>query len=371
MKKLAGISLLLLIFPLVSFAQGSRYEFGTTIQINRSDSIETNLISAGQFINIMGRLNDDLFSAAQNIRISGSIADDALLAGREVEISGSVGDMLLAVGETIIIDGEVEGDLLVAGNEIMITPNARIHGNLAMAGNELNFDGAKVDGWLRASGEKMKLNGSVGSYAELYGENFNFGSEYSARTGTNITTSHELDRSEMGSPPDNLKININDGEEWIYEFFVSIWFYVSLLITGIILMAIFRQTTGDLYLFARERYGRNTGYGALLFFGIPIASVILMVLILTIPLSFIVFMLYGFALLLGYLLASISIGTAPIRYFKEEKSFSDYYWGLLLGMIIISLLSMIPIVGWAIGLILIFFGLGSLITYIWELRKSE
>lgn len=370
MKKIIFSGAILLI-PILLVAQGSTYKIGTTIRISEEDTISTNVIAAGQFVDIYGYLGDDLFAASRNLIINGSISDDAIVAARNVTVSGTVGDMLIAGGETVLIDGEVDGDLFAAGSEVRIAPNARIHGNVALAGREVIFEGGSIDGWLRASGAKIRLDGTVQSYTELYSTDVTFGDNYQGMAGTSITTDEEIDPSTLGNAPDDLKIVQTKEDTWMATFFVGLWFYTSILLTGILLIAIFRETTVDLHRFSTENYFKNTGLGFLLFLGIPIASIILLILVLTIPISVLLMVFYGLALFFGYLLVALTIGTLSIRLFKPGEAYSDYYWGLALGILLTSILSVLPLVGWFINLLLIFFGLGTLASYFWKMRANS
>lgn len=364
---LMGCALLL---PTLVMAQGSTYKFGSNIRVNKSDSISGNVITAAEYVDILGQI-DDLFSASRNLEISGTINDDAIVAARLVTIRGKVGDMVMAAGETVIIDGEIDGDLFAAGNEVRLTPNATIRGNAALAGNEITFDDASVGGWIRATGNEIVMDGTVRGYVKLYGNDFTFGDHYNPGSHTTVTTTREISREELGNPPEDLEINVEKEESWGFGLFFGIWFYVSMFITGALLILLFGGTTGDLYRFSTERYFRNTGVGLLLFIGIPIAIILLLFLILTIPLSLMLMLFYGLALFISFLLVAITLGTKSIRYFKTRDDFADYYWGLALGIILIVLLTALPYVGGIINLLLIFFGLGTLLSYIWQMRTNS
>lgn len=360
------------LFPALLLAQGSDYRFGTTIRINKGDTITTNLMAAGEFVDIFGHLGDDVFAASRNLAINGTVKDDAIVAARSVTMRGIVGDMLMAAGETVIIDGEIAGDLFAAGNEVRIASNAHIRGNAALAGNEIIFEGGTVDGWLRIAGNEIMINGTVNNFVELYGNNITFGEVYNPASSTTISTHREITREDIENAPEDLNIIVEEPEEsWGAALLFSIWFYVSMLIIGIILVLLFREITTDLYRFSTERYLRNTGLGLLLFVTVPIAIVVLLILILTIPLSIIIMMLYSLALFVSFLLVALTLGTRSIRYFKETEVHSDYFWGLALGMILIAILTALPYAGSFIHLILIFFGLGTLLSYFWQLRVNS
>lgn len=370
MKKFIRTLAIILFLPTLLLAQGSSYKLGTTIRINEGDTVSKNVIAAGQYVDIFGHLNDDLFSASRSLVINGSVSDDAIVAGRDVTVRGTIGDMLMAAGETVVIDGEIAGDLFAAGNEILVASNARIRGNVALAGNEIIFQGGTVDGWMRVSGNEITLDGTVRNFVELYGNDFIFGDNYNPSSSTSITTAREITREEIENAPADLKIEVEKEETWGAALLFSIWFYVSMLIIGVVLIFIFRETTTDLYRFSTERYFRNTGLGFLLFLVIPISIILLFILILTIPLSVMIMMLYGLALFISFLLVALTLGTGSIRYFKTEDKFADYFWGLALGMILIGILSALPYAGPFINILLIFFGLGTLLSYLWQLRVN-
>jgi hypothetical protein len=360
--------ILIFFLPIILSAQGSTYKLGTTVRVNEGDTVSTNVIAAGRFVDIFGYLNDDLFSASRNLVINGFVNDDAIVAGENITMRGTIGDMLIAAGETIVIDGTIAGDLFAAGNEVRISSNAKIRGNVALAGNEIIFEGGTVDGWFRAYGNEINLDGTVRNFVELHGNTFTFGDNYSPASGTSITTARKITTEEIENAPVNLKIVVEKEETWGAALLFSIWFYVSMLIIGIVLLLIFRQTTVDLYRFSTESYFRNTGIGLLSFILIPIAIILLLILVLTIPLSVMIILLYGLALFISFLLVAFTLGTRSIRYFKAEEKFADYFWGLALGMILIGILNALPYAGPFINLLLIFFGLGTLLSYLWQLR---
>lgn len=364
----SGIFIVLL--PTVLLAQGSSYKFGTTIRINEADTVSTNIIAVGRFVDIFGHGNDDLFSAARTLVINGSVSDDAIVAGQSITVRGSIGDMLIAAGESVVIDGQIAGDLFAAGNEVRVSSNARIRGNVALAGNEVIFEGGTIDGWMRVSGNEITLDGTVQNFVELYGNEFTFGDNYTPYSSTSITTPREITPEELGNAPADLKIAVEKEETWGAALLFSVWFYVSMLIIGVVLIFVFPETTVDLFRFSTERYFRNTGIGFLLFIVIPIVIVILLILILTIPLSVMIMLLYGLSLFISFLLVALALGTQSIRYFRKEEKFADYFWGIALGMVLIGILTALPFAGPIINILLIFFGLGTLLSYLWQLRAN-
>ena len=361
-------SLVQFLMPIVISAQGSIYKSEPLVQISSEDSLQSQLISAGETVEMSGWLGNDFFSAARFLMLKGSVNDDAIVAAQQIIIDGEVGDLLMGAGETIIINGVIKGDIFLAAREIQITKSARIEGNAALAGRTITIDGAEVDGWLRAAGDELILNGSIGQFTDLYSNDVTFGEGYLAALGTTISSEETLYRENLGVIPSDLTLTIRE-EPVVFTILFKIGFYLSVLITGMILLRVFEKPAIDIHRFATEKFWKNTGVGLITFLGVPIAIFLLMLPVLTLPLSFLLLLVYLLALFAGYLLVALTLGVMGILYFKkEEAQASTYYLGLALGMIIIAILTNLPFIGFILNAILLFFGLGSLTYYLWKVN---
>jgi len=367
MKKILFIILLGLGIQSLVIAQSSTYRSGEFIRVSESDSIQTQLLAAGQTIEVLGWIGNDLFSAAELLSVDGNIKDDAIVAGRRISIRGTIGDLLMGAAETFIIDGQISGDVFIAGREIRITNTAQIKGNVYVAAASLIVDGGTIEGQLTAAAGEINLNGIIHNKANLYGNNFNFGPNYEAEYGTDITSDEPVHRENLGNIPENLNITINEPSFWPVILF-KIGFYFALLVTGLVLIWVFPQTTADLYRFSTEKIWKNTGVGLLTFIIWPLIIFLLFILILTMPLSIILILLYGITLLVSYLLVSMILGLMSISYFQKINAISTYYWGLALGIIFVGILVNLPFIGWLFNIILMLFGLGSLVYYFLTMR---
>lgn len=357
--------------PAAAGAQGTIYERGTTVRLSAGDTLSRNVFAAGELVEVRSVINNDLFAAGRQLTLAGTVADDALMGGEVVTMRGSVGDMLAAAGETVLIDGPVQGDLFAAGREVRLTENAVIGGNAALAGERIVIEsGASVGGWMRAAGGSMELNGSVRGQTRLYTDRVTFGTGYRAGEGTVLTAGEPVHRENLGSVPADLTIRVEEEPVWT-GLLVQFWFFLSLLITGLVLIRLFERQAIDMQRFARERFWKRAGIGLLGFILIPLAILLLAVLVLTLPLAVILALAYGLALFISYLLVAMTLGVMSIAYFRDTPGRSAYYWGLLLGMIYIALLTNLPFIGWFVHLAFMLYGLGCVIAYIVMIRRSR
>ncbi|MDR8393997.1 hypothetical protein NC796_22780 [Aliifodinibius sp. S!AR15-10] len=351
-------------------AQPSTYRAQEVIRISSGDTLHNNVILAGQSIEVLGYLDNDLYSASRMFLFNGDVTDDAFVAGQIVSVFGHVGGMLVSAGETVVIDGIIEGDLFAAGRDITISEQAEIRGNAFVAGGTVKLNGGIIEGTLRLAGGEIALDGIINGSSNIYSDDVTFGENYSAAYGTTITSTETLHRENLGAIPENLTLNTEETDVWSVVLF-QLWFFLSLVVTGLIILRIFQQTAIDISKFAAESFWKNTGWGFLAFIAVPIAILLFAVLVITIPLSVILGMLYLLSLFIGYLVVAISLGVLSIIFFTGEAKTSTHYWGLILGIIYIAILTNLPFIGWILNVLLIFFGLGSLVHYLWKISRTS
>jgi hypothetical protein len=132
-----------------------------------------------------------------------------------------------------------------------------------------------------------------------------------------------------------------------------IGYTVSVLILGLLLLAFAPRLDEAVVETIRARLGSSIGWGVALFFLLPIASVILLVTVVGIPLG--LFVLFALALIytIGYTVATHGVGRLVMRS-------SSKYVAFLIGLVILRVLALIPIVGGLLWLLASVWGLGLL-----------
>jgi hypothetical protein len=140
---------------------------------------------------------------------------------------------------------------------------------------------------------------------------------------------------------------------------------ISVLILGLLLLAFAPQLFAAVRDTARERLGSSIGWGVGLFFLLPIASVLLLVTVVGIPLGIFTLLSLAFIYTLGYVVATVAVGSMIMR------SSPSRYVVFLVGWVVLRLLALIPFVGgwlWFIGSV---WGLGLLAVAIRNRPRAE
>jgi hypothetical protein len=140
---------------------------------------------------------------------------------------------------------------------------------------------------------------------------------------------------------------------------------ISVLILGLLLLAFAPQLFAAVRDTARERLGSSIGWGVGLFFLLPIASVLLLVTVVGIPLGIFTLLSLAFIYTLGYVVATVAVGSMIMR------SSPSRYVVFLVGWVVLRVLALIPFVGgwlWFIGSV---WGLGLLAVAIRNRPRTE
>ncbi|MBA3737137.1 MAG: hypothetical protein H0W97_01055 [Actinobacteria bacterium] len=137
----------------------------------------------------------------------------------------------------------------------------------------------------------------------------------------------------------------------------SVWwigYSISALILGLLLLAFAPQLFPAVRDIVRERLGSSIGWGFGLFFLLPIGSVILLVTVVGIPLGLFLLLALAFIYTVGYVVATLAVGSMIMR------SSSSRFVVFLVGWVVLRVLALIPFVGGWLWFLASVWGLGLL-----------
>ena len=239
--------------------------------------------------------------------------DAAVILDGNALVEGTVRETLVVLNGDTEVSGTVQGDVIVLNGNVVIRSSAEIGGDLVTQATPTVEEGATI------RGER-----------------------------SNVVIRFDMDDVGFGGR-------------------IAWWigYSVSVLILGLLLLAFAPRLFRAVRDAARTRVGSSIGWGAGLFFLLPIGSVLLLVTVVGIPLG--VFLLLALALLytLGYVVATLAVGTLLLR--SSESRFVAF----LAGWVVLRLLALIPFVGgwlWFLGSV---WGLGLLAVAIRRAPADE
>lgn len=245
--------------------------------------------------------------------------EQIVLTGRVVVAEDeTVGDVVIFNGPATI-EGTVRGDVLVFNGNLEIS--GTVTGDVACFNGDVTLaDGARVGGDLVTQSRP-----DIASGASVEGD----------RRRVNV----EVALGRIG---------------WISRFAVWVAISVSTLVFGLLLVAFAPRAAEAAAVAAVRGVGRSIIWGLLLFFGIPIVSVIALVTLVGIPFGLGMLLALALIYTLGYTASSFALGRALV------KLPTSPFLAFLAGWGIVRVVSLIPFLGGLVSFVAVVYGLGIL-----------
>jgi hypothetical protein len=365
--RILKIFLLLIFISSNSVTIATEYLSYNTVRVEKGDTLRTDLIASGRYIEIMGFVNGDMYAAGQQVTIAGEVYDNVTVAAQTVTLRGNIGGTVISTGQTVIIDGKIDSDVIVFSGDVRITENSSISGNLFVGTGYLRMEGGNIGGWIHGGAGEIYLNGKVKDSVIIGTDKASFGKNYSAK-GTKLEVKDDFVLSEVVNPPEDLETVLVD-EDNVFSTIFFFWSLISMFIVGLLIALFFKNSTKQIVAYANDNILKNLGIGFIALVVIPVLAAILLLLIITIPAALILtglylILLYTSTIYSGFFVGSLILGTS--KKIQENKLILS----LLVGLIIVFLLGEIPFIGWLFSLIFICFGMGSVLTYAMKTRKK-
>ncbi len=344
---LLGVALML-VFTAPALAQGpfgddGRVVFGENFTLESGQSLNGDLVVFG------GNVTTEADST-----VNGNLA----VFGGNVTMEGTVDGDVAAIGGNVTINGKIEGDIASLGGNVTVSESADIQGDIASFGGRVDIaEGASVDG-------------DVKEGLDSHGDN---------------SRGDEQHRAEPPIPPVPPQPDFS-GRNWDNEgfsFFGTVasiigeilWTTVMLFILGLIswLVAAFMP---EQILNVRRTISDSTALSfGLGFITNVVAIVVGVVLLITICLAFIPILAYIFlaiAALFGWIVIGHMLGERLLEAIGRRDS--GIVMSSVVGVVVLTLLTNMPVigsipcigwifgfVGWIIGTVLMFTGLGAVL----------
>jgi hypothetical protein len=249
-----------------------------------------------------GAPRDQIVLTGRLVVASDETVDAAVILDGPAQVDGTVRGPLVVLNGDADVSGTVEEDVIVLNGDVVIRSGAEVGGDLVTQSTPTVEDGATIRGD-RSSAIRF---------------DFDFASGFASRLAW-----------------------------WVV-------FSVSVLIFGLLLLAFAPRLFPAVRDAAVTGVGSSIGWGFGLFFLLPIGSVLLLITVVGIPLGVFTLLALAFLYTLGYVVATIGLGSRLMR------STQSRYVAFLGGWVVLRLLALIPFVGgwlWFLGSV---WGLGLL-----------
>ena len=314
-------------------AKHSIFGAGNTVALN--EEVDGISFLAGNLVNV-NKESEYVFAAGNQVTVNANVTKDVFAAGSTVIVVGEVGRDAYLAGSTVTVKGTINGNLFVAGGFVDLS-DVTINGNVESACDSITLS------------EKTVINGKL-----------SYDNDTLLKDKENATVA-EFNEREL----DLVNIEVNKKEQ-VKARIIS---YVTDLFMTLACMVILFSVFPKLYKFViREREAKEVGStllkGFAYLFLVPLAAIFAMCLVVPIPLSCAVLLVYIAAIIVGELLVPVYLGNLILT--KLFKSKDNMYLSMLIGAVLIMLVGFVPVIGGLFEFLLLLLGLG----FVGELFKK-
>ena len=368
-----SLAFLLMLFLLLVFsgAPSLAFEFrrGDNVNIPSGEVVNDDLYIAGEVVLIDGTINGDLWAFGRVIIINGEVKGSIFAAAESVNINAHSVHTIRAACRSLDIDSEIDGDVIAGAAEVNIAGTATIKGDLLFGAGRTRIDGS-IDSDVLGGAGMVHIGGVIKGNVKLRSGEITLSPLSNIKGDFTYISEKKADIQEgaliAGSVTHKfpiIKTRRKGAPVAVFLLIISrILFLLMALITGLVIILLAPKRLRSISGAIGKNPWTSLGWGAVILFAIPPAALTVFFTIIGIPLVFITLAIYGIAVYLSQIPVGLFIGSWIIgRFYKVEKKFM-MFCALALGLFILSLLRLIPFLGFFVTVVTILLGLGAIIV---------
>jgi len=335
----------------------------------------------------------DLYLVGERITTQGSTTGDVLVVASAAELAGPVGgDVLVAAGTATVASGPIDGDFraaageltlatrvaedaVILGGNVILTDKTTIGGDLLVYADYLEIAGT-VNGHIEAHARSIIVHGTLLGQADFDArESFTASDKarfadtvrYSAPREGMISDTAIIEGEVMFTPTDT-----HAPEDSIDWWGALIGALISLG-AGVALLLLFPAFTRRATEHALTNNGSAVAVGLVVFFAAPVCIVLAGITVVGAVPALALFTLYGLGMMAAFALSPVLAGSILARWLK--KGDGQYWAWVSLGAFTLSCITLLPIVGFLVRMLVFFVALGTLamLAYdsLWKKRHES
>jgi hypothetical protein len=283
-----------------------------------SGTVKGNIYNFSNSLDLDGELGHSIYALVQSLRVNdrGHVGDGMLVGAGDVSLEGEVNRSATMFAGNADISGSIGRELTMTGDNLTLTNTARISGNLSARVRQLKnvhiADGATIGG-------KRDIQARVR-------------------------------QSHFTRPR--------------FYFYQAVWLAGAVLVgwLGLVLFPGFFQATTQ----AVGSGWRSVGLGVAVLAGVPVVIILTAITLVGFPASLMLLAVYLVAIYLAKIWVGAFLGWILLKPAGATKG--DWLLGLLVGLLILTIVGLIPYLGSLVHVGVVCLGLGA---FAWQLYRAS
>jgi hypothetical protein len=358
---------------------------GFTLTIRGGDNV---MIAADETI------DDDVIAAGQSVTVHGIVTGDLIVFASDVKVTGTVGGTIVAGAATVDIDvigaksvwigagaaklsGNIDKNVVLAGGNLALREDGIVGKDLIAYGGKFDAHGS-VDGSIKGSVGKFTMAGSSGA-VNVNAEEASIHS--TARIAGDLTIQSETapsvaDGAFVGGDIQFKQVVEEEKSVFaiapVIAFFITVIkfvIFVAKILVGLVLISVSRTCVRRIMDTLIQKPWHSLGWGFIGVIAFPIGIVFLLAILIGYPFAVFGIYIYTILFFLSSIMVGLVLGEWIIKLFKKKGDVSMYI-SLLLGLVILGIIDFIPILNIIVRIFVILFGAGMVLIGTWNLLKD-
>jgi cytoskeletal protein CcmA (bactofilin family) len=360
------LTLLLLILLPLEVCLATKFRAKDNIFIPEYETIADDLFLGGNNIKVDGTVEGDLITGSRTLIQTGKVLGSIISVGQNLDFLGEVEGSVRSLAQNTNISGRVKRNVMNFGADLNIRHTGRVEGDVVALGNELTVDG-EIGRGLRAAVGTVVISGTINGGASIKANSitlmptaringdFEYKSEKEAKIEPGAQITGETEWVKIKPDEKKKKGFFNTTNVVIKSLLV-----LACIVTGVFLILLSRRyvQTAEKHVF--DSFLKSLGLGLILVICIPVAVVALLITLIGIPLGLIGLFAYLVLFYISKILVGIALGHKILTGFAKDKE-APLGWSLIIGVIILTILTNIPYIGWLIYIVVVLTGFGAAI----------
>lgn len=347
-------------------AHAALFKAGEQYSLPKDSVTPENLyVAAGDAV-LSGDVLGDVYAMGGRVLLSGMVSNDASIAGGSVDVLGSVMEDARITGGEITVNTDIGGDLLAVGGSVRVLSDAVTKGDTILAGGEVSFAGT-AEKTLRLSGERVVFSGTANGDVKISADyivieegaviqgslSYPYHAQITIKEGSVVVG--EVIKTQ--SARDEVRMGVAKGMLALAGLFV-VSKVLAMLVTALLAVYLFKDFSKDVADAGVHSFFKSALIGSAAVLLTPLAILLTFVTFFGWIIACIMLALYGILILLGMVYSGILCGAMLAKAFTKRQQ-TNLSW-VFIGVLTLSVASVIPIVGWIIGTVFFMAAVGVL-----------
>lgn len=360
--------LLLLACALPLAAPAIEWRVTHEVAVPHGGTLSNELWAVADTMKLAGTAERSLFLQSQNLELAGQFQRDVWALSDTLTFSGQAAQAVrVAAKRSAQFSGRIAGNLFAAGETVQLQKTAVVAEDAVLIGQELIIEGT-VSNRLYALGNKITLAGYVGSSARLVAE------EITLMPGTVIAGDLRYSSDKDLVAPEGVRIagklirapKPNFGltlPQWTLaqQAAIQFAFFLAALLVGLPFVALFPRFTTRAVTQLRTQPSKCMLAGAISLALLPMLAAMAAMTWIGLPLGLLIAACYAILLYLAKIIVAIPLAVRLITLRGETDRPLGALPVLVVGLFLLYLAAALPIIGFAVQLVTVLYGLGALV----------